>query len=582
MEMESPLMVVAIDFGTTFSSWACSLRHEYEENPTKVHVRQWVGGDHISAKAPTTVLIRPDGKTLEAFGYEAEDRYADLVEKGGHKLWYYFRRFKMKIYNDDSLSRTTVIKDATGKPLPAMMVFSRTIQFMKDDFLKQFQRTMEGHVQDRDIRWVLTVPAIWNERAKQFMRQAAVTAGIRDEYLKLALEPEAASLLCNHLPMKKFVANGSETASISTFEKGSKYLILDAGGGTVDITIHEVITSGKIKELHKASGGPWGGTKVDEAFQQFIMKLVGSPVFSKFSNETFEDLQEMFRSFEVKKRDIYSDKNCQVILRVPISLIQLFERETGNTLEESVKKYCPTGKMKLVNDKLKVESSVMKEFYTDTINYITSHVISIFEDKHFADVKSIIMVGGFSECSLLQQAIQDCIPHKNVIIAMEPGLAVLKGAVIFGHNPEAVLERICRYTYGVAGSKPFVDGHHRKTFKKSYGAGELCNNVFVKIVECGQKIKLNERQPEQILKMAQDRTEQVFSIYVSDKPSPMYITDEGCSLIGTLTISGLDTSVALSHRKIALTLMVGGTEMEVEAREVHTGNTSKTVMDFLG
>ena len=30
-----------------------------------------------------------------------------------------------------------------------------------------------------------------------------------------------------------------------------------------------------LKELHKASGGAWGGTKVDEAFRQFIIKLVG-------------------------------------------------------------------------------------------------------------------------------------------------------------------------------------------------------------------------------------------------------------------------------------------------------------------
>ncbi|KAK3603241.1 hypothetical protein CHS0354_007571 [Potamilus streckersoni] len=93
-------MVVAIDFGTTYSSWACSMRHEYEENPTKIYVRQWIGGEHFSPKVPTTVLIRPDGKTLEAFGYEAEDRYADLVEEGKHKCWYYFEKFKMKIFNN--------------------------------------------------------------------------------------------------------------------------------------------------------------------------------------------------------------------------------------------------------------------------------------------------------------------------------------------------------------------------------------------------------------------------------------------------------------------------------------------------
>lgn len=46
-------------------------------------------------------------------------------------------------------------------------------------------------------------------------------------------------------------------------------------GGTVDITVHEVMVGGTLRELHKASGGAWGGTKVDESFRQFLIKLVG-------------------------------------------------------------------------------------------------------------------------------------------------------------------------------------------------------------------------------------------------------------------------------------------------------------------
>ena len=30
----------------------------------------------------------------------------------------------------------------------------------------------------QDIRWVITVPAIWRQKAKQFMREAAYEAGI--------------------------------------------------------------------------------------------------------------------------------------------------------------------------------------------------------------------------------------------------------------------------------------------------------------------------------------------------------------------------------------------------------------------
>ena len=52
----------------------------------------------MSLKAPTTVLIRPDGKTLEAFGYEAEDKYSKLASDDKHKHYYYFKLFKMMLY----------------------------------------------------------------------------------------------------------------------------------------------------------------------------------------------------------------------------------------------------------------------------------------------------------------------------------------------------------------------------------------------------------------------------------------------------------------------------------------------------
>ncbi|KAK3602881.1 hypothetical protein CHS0354_018741, partial [Potamilus streckersoni] len=94
------LPVAAIDFGTTYSSWACSFKSEYEREPTKILVKEWNSGIGISPKAPTTALIQPDGETLHAFGYDAEDKYAELTENDEHRDWYYFRRFKMLLFKD--------------------------------------------------------------------------------------------------------------------------------------------------------------------------------------------------------------------------------------------------------------------------------------------------------------------------------------------------------------------------------------------------------------------------------------------------------------------------------------------------
>ena len=36
-------------------------------------------------------------------------------------------------------------------------------------------------------------------------------------------------------------------------------MVVDCGGGTVDITVHEVINEkGQLKELFQATGGPYG------------------------------------------------------------------------------------------------------------------------------------------------------------------------------------------------------------------------------------------------------------------------------------------------------------------------------------
>jgi len=42
---------------------------------------------------------------------------------------------------------------------------------------------------------------------------------------------------------------------------GTRYMVVDCGGGTVDITVYEMTSdTGKLKELYMATGGPYGST----------------------------------------------------------------------------------------------------------------------------------------------------------------------------------------------------------------------------------------------------------------------------------------------------------------------------------
>jgi len=94
-------MVAALDFGTTYSGYAFSMRHEFETEPLKIHSNIWnVGARTLSSmKTPTCLLLDKEKKCV-AFGYDAENKYANLVMDKEHDDYYFFHRFKMNLHNN--------------------------------------------------------------------------------------------------------------------------------------------------------------------------------------------------------------------------------------------------------------------------------------------------------------------------------------------------------------------------------------------------------------------------------------------------------------------------------------------------
>ena len=136
----------------------------------------------------------------------------------------------------DAVNRQLLLKAANGKHMSGIEVFSAAIKFLKEHFLENIKnRNAQSKVTVDKVRCVLTVPAIWNNAAKQFMRESAekvtlktnlnfLQAGIPQKNLSIALEPECASLYCQKLSPEKL-------GGFRNFKKvGSKYLILNNGG----------------------------------------------------------------------------------------------------------------------------------------------------------------------------------------------------------------------------------------------------------------------------------------------------------------------------------------------------------------
>ena len=59
-----------------------------------------------------------------------------------------------------------------GKSMQALTVLSLGIKFLKEHLMNKIQLGLNRMLSDEDIYFVLTVPAIWDDPAKQFMREA--------------------------------------------------------------------------------------------------------------------------------------------------------------------------------------------------------------------------------------------------------------------------------------------------------------------------------------------------------------------------------------------------------------------------
>lgn len=91
------LVYAAIDFGTTYSGYAYAFRNYLEETPPKVIANSLKAEDLSSFKVPTVLLLDSE-KNFVAFGREAEDKYVELAYDKEEDGYYYFRCFKMKLY----------------------------------------------------------------------------------------------------------------------------------------------------------------------------------------------------------------------------------------------------------------------------------------------------------------------------------------------------------------------------------------------------------------------------------------------------------------------------------------------------
>ncbi|WAR17975.1 HS12A-like protein, partial [Mya arenaria] len=167
-------------------------------------------------------------------------------------------KFPMKLYESKKLTRETFILDQTGKDMKAVDVYSIVLQYFNRAVMQQVGQVKNDQpvqgFSSKHILWMLSMPAIWTEYARKFMREAATNAGL--ENFTLVLEPEAGALFAIDKPLYM-----REVKSAEKFPVGHKYILADLGGGTVDICVHEIVKGRNLCELYRATGDYAGGSR---------------------------------------------------------------------------------------------------------------------------------------------------------------------------------------------------------------------------------------------------------------------------------------------------------------------------------
>lgn len=299
------------------------------------------------------------------------------------------------------------------------------------------------------------------------------------------------------------------------------------------------------------------------------------------------EIFEMEHSFEVLKVSMgYGTPEDELIdLRLP----------------ELIREKIDSGELKFTatdNEEFIVRKNKFLKFRSE---YIRNVLFQVTCQRAFAviekvlesnvDIKTVILVGGFSESKIVQNDIQrrtlEKFKNVEVVVPTSPFQAVLNGAVLFGHDPFIIRSRIMKKTYGVSTNSIFDPNKHdeNKKWKNEETGRYYCKDLLSIHVLKGDSVTLLEEQPSlkyYPLYKNQKRLSLILFEYSERPPSKdtvIYTTDEKCSNIGKIVVNFENNNDGTS-RAVSVKMIYGGTQLNVIATDEKTKVEEEAVIDF--
>ena len=561
------LAYVGIDFGTAGITFSYSIERDREKTDF-IEVKKWKG-EGTANKTSTEIILDSNCEKIIAFG---KGECSTLIQKGiGDNL--HFSDIKMYLYKD----KEKIPDNESKGEYPLIKIISKFLEKMRDEAIGELkskdtyiEKLKDSEIIDK-VKWILTVPAIWSDKSKTCMLEAAKMAKLikkgDDPSNFFALEPEAAACY--------FAKSGNAQNSVLE----NPYIICDLGGGTADITTHvrKLDKNGNhiISEIYPPTGGDYGSRAINKYILDTLIlgKLISKEArkqiedILKNKGEESEQLKYDFRLIEddvetfkttfdlAKIYDTYS-MNLEALkdgYETPPDLQELVDNFNNNIKKES-------WKIKIKNTKNKKKQKWILEFPYVIINDLFKELIVDKTIVHFKqimeylnrkkekeikkinekdsdkknvenmknDIKTIILAGGMSANKSIVELYRKAIPNIDIISMPEPEIAIVKGAIYFAKNPFAISQRIARYSIGIQ----CVD-LWKERFNSIKGANKIwnpkdkvdsCQNRFSVFYKKFHSINVSEKGKQRDYDMFTESCEMTF--YKSDFDGPVYVVGQ--------------------------------------------------------
>ncbi|CVK84249.1 related to hsp70 protein [Fusarium proliferatum] len=419
-------VIIALDFGTTYSGVAycfCNPSSKPEVRP----IIDWVGLEgRTQPKVPTAILYDP--------------RDSRNFKWGGQLTWRDDHVQGVKLLLDPKQTRPSYLPSSSANlekrrlPKDVVDVVADFMKAMYEHALEKIASKVPRDYLDLcEKSFVLTVPAVWSDKAKEKTIQAAKKAGVYP--VTLVKEPEAAALYT-------FM---TQERALTT---GDCFVVCDAGGGTVDLISYEVVStepSLELAELVPGKGNMSGSLGLNKRFAEAVRDLIGDEEWLRLKDLSAWALAE--RQFDQEiKTSFTGDLDDDFIINFP-----------GARLEDNVSEGLERDSWFMSGEEV---HDIFEPLISDIVGLVNDQVEAATEERPDNPIICIFLVGGFGSSQYLKSRIEDENPDIQVIQPEDAWAAIVKGAALSRLSYTNVVSTKATCHYGVrswSSYEPAVD-----------------------------------------------------------------------------------------------------------------------------